>query len=48
MIFNVIVLGTGMLCALPNNYCLLVDNHFTNNVLYPKYKRSSEYRLAGS
>lgn len=45
---NVIVLDNGMLCALPNNHCLFVDKHFTNNINFPKYKRSSKYWLAGS
>jgi hypothetical protein len=45
---NVIVLDSGQLCALPNNYCLFVDKHFTETKEFPKYTRSSKYYLAGS
>lgn len=46
---NIVVLSDGHLAALPNNYCLFIDNHFTGKELtYPKYKRSNKYHQPGS
>lgn len=42
--FNIIELDNGQLAALPNNYCLFLDTHFTENKEWPKHiKRNTEY-----
>lgn len=47
---NIIVLKSGQLCALPNNYCLFINDSLTNNkeLDYPNYKRSDRYYTPGS
>lgn len=40
---NIIFLEGGQICAVPNNFCLFPDSHFTRKEVTTGYKRSSNY-----
>jgi hypothetical protein len=44
---NMIALENGQFALLPNNRILFTDSHFTEVREFPKYKRNTEYFLAG-
>lgn len=40
---NIIFLDNGQICAMPNNYCIFKDEHFTDDEIKTKYARNSKY-----
>lgn len=40
---NIIILNNGLLCAVPNNFCLFVDGFFTKVLEFPSYVRQTKY-----
>lgn len=40
---NIIFLENGYVVAMPNNYCIFKDRHFTIDKIKTKYQRTSEY-----
>lgn len=40
---HLLALENGQFALLPNNSCLFLDKHFTEECDWPKYKRNSEY-----
>lgn len=44
---NVLFLDNGQIAAIPNNFCLFLDGHFTTSVVDLPYKRNTQYYYIG-